>query len=60
MLETRDERKSNEIITRLVGEWLDQWSVVGLLGGYLGPGEVSGHEYKVISVSKFVFVPSHN
>lgn len=51
---------SNKIMAWSVGEWLDQWSATGLLGSYLGSAEVSDHEYKVISVSKFVLVPYHN
>lgn len=45
--------------------WLSEgmtWPVIGsrILGGFLGPIAINGHEYKVPSVSKFVFVSSQN
>lgn len=60
MWETRDERKSDEVIT-----WLTQgvtWPMKcsGTTGLLSGSDRVSGHEYKAVSVSKFMFFPSHN
>lgn len=60
ILETRNERKSNEIISRLSGKVTRLVKCVRLQGGSLHPVEVSGHECKVRTVSKVVFVPSHS
>lgn len=60
ILEARNETKSNEIITWLSGAVTGPVKCGRILGSCQGPVEISGHEYIVISVSKFAFVPSHN
>lgn len=57
MLETSNERKSNELIIWHTGGLTWPVKCTGTTGWRSG---ISGHEYKVLSLSKFMFVSSHS